>query len=101
MSYNINIDVTKLIEAWMTPELSDADVAAVCGCSFSRCRKEAIEQGLPTARRGCANNGRRPEDPTPDEIAEACLEIQKGWTVQQRHDRAGMAPRLLTMLDPR
>jgi hypothetical protein len=35
------------------------------------------------------NHERRP-DPTPSEIAEACREIQNGWTQQRRNEAFGV-----------
>jgi hypothetical protein len=33
---------------------------------------------------------RKPDDPTPEEIHQACLRIQKNWSEEERRYRAGI-----------
>ena len=39
-------------------------------------------------KRRVATTGRQPDDPTPEEIRAACLEIQAGWSEITRQGRA-------------
>jgi len=94
------LDAGHLIALWMDTSLCNDEVCKRLACSFSKARSAAKRLGLPTARMGC-NTGRRPDDPSPEEIAERCREIQARWTDEERNDRAGVAPRLHTFMEPR
>lgn len=94
------LDPARVIDLWMNTDLCNDEVCRLLACSFNKVRTAAKKLGLPLARMGC-NTGRRPEDPTEEEIAQRCLEIQARWTDEERHDRAGIAPRLLTFMEPR
>ena len=94
------LDASRVIALWMDTNLANDEVASLLACSFSKVRTTAKKLGLPLARMGC-NTGRRPKDPTESEIAARCLEIQARWTDEERNERAGVTPRILTFMEPR
>ena len=94
------LDPDRVIALWMNPSLCNDEVCERLNCSFTKVRSAAKRLGLPLARLGC-KTGNRPRNPTPDEIAAACREIQSTWTDEERNARAGVSPRLLTFMDPR
>jgi hypothetical protein len=47
---------------------------------------------LTEAERQAFQRKTRQRDPSPEEIAEACAEIRKGWSEAEHRYRAGMAP---------
>jgi len=87
------LDPNRVVALWLDTTLGKDDICELLGCSYTKVRRAALELGLPSARLG-GNSGRRPEDPTRDEIATACQEIQAGWTDEERNSRAGVSPRL-------
>ena len=92
------LDADRLAALWNDPDLSNEDVREAFGCSFTKVRSAAAKLGLPMNRKG-TNNGRRRDDPTPEEIAQRAAEIRAGWTIEQMHDRAGIAPRFIEGVD--
>lgn len=87
------LDPARVVDLWLDTTLGRDDICELLGCSYTKVRTVALDLGLPSARLG-GNTGRRPADPTPDEIASACREIQAGWTDEERNARAGVSPRL-------
>jgi len=75
---------------WHTGARRDA-IAAAAGLTVDSLIAAKRELGLPSLRRGC-RGPRREVNPSPDEIASACVEIQKTWSVEEAAVRAGYRP---------
>jgi hypothetical protein len=75
---------------WHTGARRD-EIAAAAGLtvdSLIACKREL---GLPSLRRGC-RGPRREWNPSPDEIASACVEIRHAWSPEEHAVRAGYRP---------
>lgn len=71
--------------AWLDVSLTRDQVAERLGVAKSTVHRIAKAFGVPTRRSGGLPPP--PNDPTPDEIAEMCLQIQAGWSAE-RFERA-------------
>lgn len=90
------LDADRLTELWNDPRVSRDDLCRCLNASYSKIRKSAILLGLESNRMGC-NTGRRPEDPTPEEIEARCEMIRSAWSDDERTLRSGRLPRALLL----
>lgn len=75
---------------WLDPDISQRQVAKIFGISKTLCGVIASEYDLPYRSRftNCVGAARRNRDPSPEEIEEMCLEIQKTWSDAERQRRS-------------
>lgn len=91
------LDPVRLTELWNDPSIASDEMCRLLNASFTKVRKSAIALGLHSNRMGC-NTGRRPEDPTPEEIEARCLAIREGWTPEEYAARSGRIPKALSLV---
>lgn len=80
-----NLDVPLIFSLWNT-DLTNRDLAQRIGVSVSSLWDIRKKYGLPPRkheRKECPT-----DDPTPDEIAERCAEVQSRWSLADRKARA-------------
>jgi hypothetical protein len=80
----------KLRTIWQSGLRRD-ELARAVGLTIDSLLAAKRELGLPDLRRGC-RGPRREVNPTPDEIAAACAEIQRGWSPEENACRQGFRP---------
>ena len=84
------------------PEFSVALAIGVGISTFRRLRRRQLKA---LRRRGhvARDSGRRSVDPTPEEIAERCAEVQKGWNTIEQIERSsnvvGTSSRMVKVSD--
>ena len=80
---------------WMDYTLTKEQACFKLGMPKSTCMDLCRYYGLPAERSGRhSNNGEKP-DPTPEEIREACLEIQSRWSEEEWNIRERRRPAVL------
>jgi hypothetical protein len=67
------------------------DIARAANLSVDSLISAKKALGLPSLRRGC-RGPRRELNPSPVEIATACQEIRRGWSIQEHAVRQGYQP---------
>lgn len=79
-------DVLELFRLWNT-DMRQEEIAEKLGISTAQLKSAAYRHGLrPRAGRVVK---RETDDPTPDQIAAMCLELQSKWSDEERMRRGG------------
>ena len=80
------IELVKKLWSELVPEFDVALAIGVGMSTFRRLRRRQLKS-LPRRGHVSRDSGRRPVDPTPEQIAERCAELQTTWSPMERIER--------------